>query len=365
VRVYDVPSASAIHKVGSQILVFKSSGSSTQIWKLTASGQTLVKDIGAGLAYSAGAVASNVLYFAVGSDDYSHDHQLWRTDGTAAGTYKIGTSPGEWDRSRISHLMVLNNQPYFSGQNTTGGTSFFHVRTTSSIEKIAALPIISKSVVVDNHLVMLAGVDDRTEVYGSDGTTAGTQLLTTLNTLAYYDWAHTAVIGDYAYISDFQNTGDYVWRTNGTACGTYPVYPGTRENFGLAALGNDLVLGGYTIKTGAEPYIYHNINALAGTPACIDETSLTSIATTESNEEKHAELTYPNPFTNSFTFRIDDESQHDIEVGVFTIYGMPVENVKSLKSSTDYELGSGWAKGSYIIKIKTAEKTITHQVMKK
>jgi ELWxxDGT repeat protein len=366
VRVYDLSSASAIHKVGSQTLVFKESGSSTQIWRKTASGETLVKDLGDdGWSYS-GIVSGNVLYFGFGSGWNSNNHQLWRTDGTAAGTFAIGTSTeGEWDRSRISHLMILNDQPYFSSRNSAGGTSLFHADGTTGIQKIADMPMISHSTQVNNHLLLFGGVDENTEVYSSDGTTAGTHLLTTLNSPAYSDWVHTGVIGDYAYFSDFENEGDYVWRTDGTLCGTYPVYPGTSQNYGLVALGNDLVFGGYTVKTGNEPYIYRNINELAGTPSCVEETSFTSMAAMESKEEKHAELAYPNPFTNSFTFKMENESSDDMEVGVFTIYGMPVENVKNIKSNTEYDLGSNWPKGSYIIKVKTADKTITHQVMKK
>jgi ELWxxDGT repeat protein len=363
VRMYDLPSASSIYKVGSQTLMFKVSGSSTQLWKQTSSGQTLVKDLGAGWTYTS-AVSGNVLYFGYGSSMDSNDHQLWRTDGTAAGTFAIGaSSAGEWNRSRILRLMVLNDQPYFSAWNVTAGTSLFHAGT--SIQKIADMPLISHSTVVNNHLLMFGGSYERTVVYGSDGTTAGTHLLTTLNVPSYYGWVNTAVIGDNAYFSDFENSGDHLWRSNGTPCGTYQVYPGTRENFGLVALGNDLVFGGYTIKTGTEPHIYRNINALAGAPSCVEETSLASMTTMESKEDKRADLAYPNPFTNSFTFRMEDESSEDIEVGVFTIYGMPVENVKNLKSGTDYDLGSSWPKGSYIIKVKTAGETITHQVVKR
>jgi ELWxxDGT repeat protein len=367
VRVYDLSSASAIHKVGSQTLVFKDAGSSTQIWKKTTSGETLVKDLGDnGWAYF-GVVSGNVLYFGFGSGWNSNDHQLWRTDGTAAGTFAIATATdGEWDRSRMSQIMILNDEAYFSSRNSAGGTSLFHAEGITAVQKIADMLMITKSTLVNNHLLLFGGVDERTEVYGSDGTTAGTHLLTTLNTPSYSDWVHTAVIGDQVYFSDFMNKSDYVWRTNGTLCGTYPVYPGTSENFGLAALGNDLVFGGYTLKTGNEPYIYRNINALAGTPSCVEETSLTSMSAMESVEEKRAELAYPNPFTNSFTFRMDEgKSLEEIEVGIFTIYGMPVENVKNMKSGTEYDLGNNWPKGSYIIKVKTADKTITHQVMKK
>ncbi len=365
VRVNGLSSASAIHKVGTQTLIFKVSGSATQIWRQTTSGQALVKDLGAGVAYPS-AVSGNVLYFGYGSDMYSNDHQLWRTDGTAAGTFAMGgTAAGEWNRSRIVHLMVLNDQVYFSSQNSTGSTSLFHANGTTSIEKIADVPEIILSRVVNNHLLMVGSAGEQTGVYGSDGTAEGTHLLTTLNTPPYYEWVHIAVIGDYAYVSDLQNKSDYLWRTNGTPCGTYPVYPGTRENFGLAALGNDLVFGGYTVKTGTEPYIYHNINELAGTPSCVEETSIASMSAMESQQQKRGELAYPNPFTNSFTFKMDDETSGDIEVGIFTIYGLPVENLQNVKSNTGYDLGSSWPQGSYIIKVKTADKTITHHVIKK
>jgi hypothetical protein len=44
---------------------------------------------------------------------------------------------------------------------------------------------------------------------------------------------------------------------------------------------------------------------------------------------------------------------------------MPVETLKDLKSNTEYDLGASWAKGSYIMKIRTADKTVTHHVVKK
>src|SRR5439155_1018665 len=76
-----------------------------ELWKTdgTASGTVMVKDINPGAgssfdpSYGAPAVMNGVLYFA--ADDGAHGRELWKSDGTAAGTvmvydYGSGTFPG-------------------------------------------------------------------------------------------------------------------------------------------------------------------------------------------------------------------------------------------------------------------------------
>lgn len=365
VRDYSISSAYGIHKLGSQTLLFKQVQNSAQVWKRTESGEVLVKDLGPGYTYFH-VGSDGVLYFGFGPSMNTNQHQLWRTDGTPAGTFSLqGATESSWSSTWIYHLMVFNGDAYFSAENTSGGTSLYHAQANGPIEKIIDMSPVRQSQVVNNNLLLFADAQGTTEVYGSDGTASGTQLLTTLATPLYADWVHADVVGTSAYFSDFDNKGDYIWRTDGTFCGTYKVYPGTSENFGLVARGNDLVFGGYTVKTGTEPHIYRNINLLRGTPACEEHSLAATVSALEPREEKQMELAYPNPFTTSFTFKLEDASAGDIEVGVFTIYGMPVETVKGIKANTPHDLGASWPKGSYIIKVKKGDTMETYQVIKK
>jgi hypothetical protein len=153
-----------------------------------------------------------------------------------------------------------------------------------------------------------------------------------------------------------------VWRTDGTVCGTHTVEVGAGEPFALEGIGADLVFGGYTLETGHEPHVYHNINSIAR-PSC---EGVRVASQGDDLEVTEKILTpYPNPFTQTFTLRINGKEGEKAEVGVFTASGMPVDNFPDVKVNTEYEnIGGKWQKGFYIVKVIKGDKIETYQVIK-
>lgn len=153
-----------------------------ELWKSdgTAAGTTLVLDINSGAANSspvAFAVHAGELFFsAVGASG----RELWKTDGTGTGTQIV----------RDIH--------------TTGSSNPLHLTST---------PL---------GLLFSAGeTSNGGEPWISDGTTAGTTLLRDINPgSADSGPSGFVVLGTTAYFSAGNTTGNHLWATDGTTAGT-------------------------------------------------------------------------------------------------------------------------------------------------
>ncbi len=144
----------------------------------TAAGTRLVKDIYNGATGSIGDYfyllacdVNGVLYFR--AKDSLFGSELWRSDGTAAGTYMVkDISPGMFD-SNVGEFEALNGNIYFTAN--TGS-----------------------------------------QVWRSDGTGTGTTLLGSFNVATNL----SAFNGNLYFSADNNNNGQELWKSNGTASGT-------------------------------------------------------------------------------------------------------------------------------------------------
>lgn len=167
---------------------------------------TLVSEVGPRCEDDALLVLGDELYF-VGSDR-SHGLELWRTDGTSAGTHMVAdVNPGAGS-SRPAEFVVVGDTLSFSA--------------------------------VD-------GQHDR-ELWRTDGTEVGTMLVADLNPLGNGigepGFTQTAVVGGILYFEGNDGvTGYELWRTDGTAEGTALVAdvrpgPGASDPGELTAVGD-------------------------------------------------------------------------------------------------------------------------------
>jgi ELWxxDGT repeat protein len=206
-----------------------------ELWKTdgTAAGTVLVKDI------NAGALASNPWGFtAVGStvffsaDDGVNGRELWKTDGTAQGTVlvkdiAIGTETS-WDFATDTEveqpassypygLVALNNRLFFGGSGSAGGL------WTSDGTSAGTFLVKETSEV---GLVSYAGkifFSDGTSLWSSDGTAAGTTIVKSDAKANLYGQSEysTAVVGGKLIFSGYDDVnGSELWVTDGTAAGT-------------------------------------------------------------------------------------------------------------------------------------------------
>ncbi len=182
----------------------------------TAAGTAMVADINPGSASGAqlnlppvGVVGTNLLFFA---DDGVHGAEVWKTDGTAAGT---------------ALLADLNPGP---------GSSFFFNGNSDGTTSVTAA----------GRWYFCAATDaDGFEVWTSDGTAAGTQKLKEINNQAsgfLVNWGELALGEALAPLPGgkvlFQGsdgvTGGEPWVSDGTAAGTHQVtdlWPGATGSY--------------------------------------------------------------------------------------------------------------------------------------
>jgi len=163
----------------------------TELWRTdgTEAGTTLVKDIntnddGADSSYPYAFTAlGGYLYFQ--ANDGAHGYELWRTNGTEAGTTlvkDINTNSGGDESSAPDHFEVFGGYLYFQANDGTNGY----------------------------------------ELWRTNGTEAGTTLFQDINTASSgenssYPYDFTA-LGGYLYFTANDGAHGYeLWRTNGTS----------------------------------------------------------------------------------------------------------------------------------------------------
>lgn len=208
-----------------------------ELWKTdgTAAGTTIVKDIGPGTTGGAGSpinVMGNVLYF-IGSDGV-HGDELWRTDGTEAGTSMVADVNNAFPSFERG---ILNGVLYFgAGDNTTGHELW---RTDGTAAGTYLLKDISPGLngssqprqftAAGGVLYFTAndGVHGN-ELWKTDGTEAGTVMVKDIETRT--DGGRRSEVagltnfgGTLFFTASNSTVGNELWKSDGTEAGTVVV----------------------------------------------------------------------------------------------------------------------------------------------
>ena len=166
----------------------------TELWKTdgTAQGTALVKDIAPGpdppgpLFFDIGPRSlvdvNGTLFFA--ASDQTRGFELWRSDGTEAGTLRVkDIRPGP-DASNASTLVAVNGTLFFSADDGVAGRELWKSdgteQGTRRVKDIAPGPESSfpdELREIDGSLVLRACDDHGCETWTSDGSAAGTRRL--------------------------------------------------------------------------------------------------------------------------------------------------------------------------------------------
>lgn len=254
-----------------------------ELWSTdgTPGGTALLKDIQPGAASSWGGLGTtfapagaSLLFFG---EDAEHGRELWRTDGTAAGTELVkDITPGEASTS-MDRLLASDAGAFFI---VNGTELWFSDGTEAGTIPIETFPTVTRFVTAPNgaYLMVPDGADSWSLVYSdgtvagtgeipnaapdftlvlvstgghvlfnaadgtavrqpwiTDGTEAGTQVLTRIPISLSLAPSWMGAAGSYAYIP----VGTTLYRSDGTAAGTIPVAALSPYYFSTsAALGN-------------------------------------------------------------------------------------------------------------------------------
>jgi ELWxxDGT repeat protein len=192
----------------------------------------MVKDINPGSGNSNPQDLTNVagtLFFA--ANDGSHGYELWRSDGSAAGTQMVADVGGATSLTNFGGTLffsapVTGGHPIdglWRSDGTSGGTQILRDIDAPEMTSVGGTLFLSA-----------ADATHGFQLWRSDGSADGTQMITDINPggfngLSFGPGLLTNVDGTLFFRANDGVHGDELWRTDGTAVGTQmvkDVYPG-------------------------------------------------------------------------------------------------------------------------------------------
>lgn len=206
----------------------------------TSTGTTEVADINPGNTGPYSEPASQLaaiggaVFFA--NDDPAHGVELWRSDGTAAGTgLFLDLDPGPAG-SFPGDLTVIDNTLYFSATTIAGSSALWSsdgtAAGTQTVASFTAQPdgaglfanIPDAYAVIGQTMVFAADDGTATELWKTDGTPAGTAMIRVLVPGPPESGpSDFTTVGDRAFFVVTQGSTETLWVTDGTAAGTTEV----------------------------------------------------------------------------------------------------------------------------------------------
>jgi len=190
-------------------------------------------------------------FFFGGMPTGTADVELYRTDGTGAGTVLVKEINPDGD-SWPQFIAQEGNKAFFSARYDAAGAEGLFVTDGTEAGTVPVKEGIGfyydpAGEVMNGILFFAASTSaEGNEVWISDGTTAGTQLLkdiragTSSSSPEYFTEYNNEI-----YFSAYDGTNYYLWRSDGTAAGTEKVSPAFIIRDRMAVMGDVLYLSGH------------------------------------------------------------------------------------------------------------------------
>jgi len=170
----------------------------------------------------------DILYFTAETGN-SYDSELWRSDGTAAGTYMVkNINPN--GGSSISKMVLYNGKLIFNAQNNTYGNELWSSDGTETGTNIITdlVPGIGSYLsgdlaVADNWVYFTAGTNaSGRELWKTDGTAVGTTMVKDIGPLSSIanDTNLTVMNNIVYFLANDGIHGREIWKSDGTEAGT-------------------------------------------------------------------------------------------------------------------------------------------------
>ncbi len=255
-----------------------------ELWRSdgTAAGTALVADVCSGRCESTPGnftAAAGVLFFLAG--DESLGRELWRSDGTAAGTFPlVDLAPGPVDGDYL-FLARLGTRLIFATRGDSSVTLWASDGTAAGTASYADVPggasLTERPAAAGGFLVFSHFQEDEgIELWRTDGTAAGTGPLPVIRpgpASGVHEFFPRAALGRLFFRADDGVTGWELWTTDGTPAGTArlaDLAPGTDGSFpaDFTVRDRDVVFIAQTPATGRE--LWRSDGTAAGTRLIAD-----------------------------------------------------------------------------------------------
>jgi ELWxxDGT repeat protein len=373
------------------------------LWKTdgTEAGTVMVKDINTvGNTYIylqfVDNIVNGILYFV--ADNGSTGFEIWKTDGTTEGTALLKVVAT--GNSFVTELTGLETELYFNLKNTEKGDQLWKTDGTEAGTVVVKDNFETGDFATNQALYLRKGDDEvfainidfttyNTEIwsFGAKGCrrAAESDLLANNAAVAggkvFMQGVSHALGGYELFVYDaasdpcknaqtinfqslpFKRANDEPFTITAAASSGLPV-TFTSSNADVATIAGNTV----TIVGVGETEITAIQDGDAGTwePATpVTRTLEVGITVSVEVGEHKRSAPYPNPFTDSFVFRIDAPGHESAEVSVLTLTGSAVHPASMLKTNTDHHMGRQWPGGMYVVKVKAGEKVYIQKVVKK
>lgn len=173
----------------------------------------------------------NQMFFTATSGEFGRE--LWKTNGTEAGTVMVKDISAGSESSNPGNLTVVGNTLYFTASNGPNGTELWKTDGTAAgtvMVKDILNGLNSSSIgnlVNFNGTLFFSATDglNGVELWKSDGTAAGTVRVKDIREgAASSSPSQLTVAGNTLYfVANDGNSGQEIWKTNGTDAGTIRV----------------------------------------------------------------------------------------------------------------------------------------------
>lgn len=330
-----------------------------ELWRSdgTNAGTVLVKDIVSGPASTQilnGISYQNRFFFA--ANDGVHGLELWRSNGTAAGTVMVSDiRTGDGNAGDIGPMTTSNGYLFFTGINQNGKVALFR-STYTTVKELHEfdIPMLNNIFLLKStstRALFLVQTGPDMELWKSDGSVTGTSRLRKFRSIPYRNRDAGAIRDNILYFG----LGGFVWRTDGTAEGTYELpFVGNSDKFTTS--------GPYVYFFGASPEYGGELFLIEEESSLLERAHVANAR--EYFESGRKISGYPNPFRSTITLRVDGDANESFTVNVLNATGEQISSNLSLPYNADNEIGSLWRPGLYLLQIKHRGGITTKKVIK-